>query len=66
MAFRTTVFYPPFYKGGQGGFYNSRLKIPLNPPFSKGDFKPLSRRARLTRHKLVRKTHPTVPICLLA
>ena len=30
-------FYPPFLKGGKGGFYN-RLKIPLNPPFSKGDF----------------------------
>ena len=29
-------FLPPFAKGGQGGF-DICLKIPLNPPFSKGD-----------------------------
>jgi hypothetical protein len=33
---------PPFKKGGQGGFLNARVnstarKIPLNPPFSKGE-----------------------------
>ena len=30
-------FLPPFPKGGKGEFYK-RPKIPLNPPFSKGDF----------------------------
>ncbi len=34
--------YPPFLKGGLGGF-RKRLKIPLNPPFSKGDLKAFSR-----------------------
>jgi hypothetical protein len=29
---------PPFTKGGWGDFME-RFKIPLNPPFSKGDFK---------------------------
>jgi len=29
---------PPFAKGGWGDFMQ-RFKIPLNPPFSKGDFK---------------------------
>ena len=28
--------FPPFAKGGKGGV-GERLKIPLNPPFSKGD-----------------------------
>jgi hypothetical protein len=30
------LFIPPLLKGGKGGFEN-REKIPLNPPFSKGD-----------------------------
>jgi len=29
---------PPFCKGGPGGISYKRLKIPLNPPFTKGDF----------------------------
>ena len=29
---------PPFVKGGQGGFWDNPLKIPLNPPLEKGDF----------------------------
>ena len=30
--------FPPLSKGGQGGFFHNLLEIPLNPPFSKGDF----------------------------
>jgi len=40
MTFKSLIS-PPFIKGGEGGFYNNRLKIPLNPPFAKGDFKTL-------------------------
>ena len=29
---------PPFDKGGTGGFSRYTYEIPLNPPFSKGDF----------------------------
>jgi len=29
---------PPFVKGGPGGISSKPLKIPLNPPFRKGDF----------------------------
>ena len=32
----------PLCKGGSGGIWE-RLKIPLNPPFSKGDLKAFSR-----------------------
>jgi hypothetical protein len=33
--------FPPFVKGGQGGFFQGVSKqIPLFPPFSKGDLKP--------------------------
>jgi hypothetical protein len=31
---------PPFEKGGLGGIFKAP-EIPLNPPFSKGDFKDL-------------------------
>jgi hypothetical protein len=30
--------FPPLLKGGQGEFLSNALKIPLNPPFAKGDF----------------------------
>jgi hypothetical protein len=40
MNIRKAKFLPPFFKGGQGGFYKPR-KIPLNPPLRKGDFKQL-------------------------
>ncbi len=33
---------PTFLKGGRGGFSGMVFKIPLNPPFKKGDFKPPS------------------------
>ncbi len=29
---------PPFFNGGRGGISWESLKIPLNPPFTKGDF----------------------------
>jgi hypothetical protein len=29
--------YPPLAKGGKGGFREIVYKIPLNPPFSKGE-----------------------------
>ena len=32
------ISFPPFIKGGQGGFCFYTLKIPLNPPLEKGDF----------------------------
>lgn len=28
--------FPPFLRGGQGGFRFNTLKIPLNPPLEKG------------------------------
>jgi len=37
---------PPLEKGGRGGFFMPP-KIPLNPPFSKGDFKSLAKISRL-------------------
>ena len=35
--YRENSFPPPLEKGGQGGFLPSVKKIPLNPPFPKGE-----------------------------
>ncbi|OQW91455.1 MAG: hypothetical protein BWK79_16830, partial [Beggiatoa sp. IS2] len=40
---------PPFEKGGQGGFKSLKDKIPLSPPFSKGEAKSLNLMALLHR-----------------
>ncbi len=45
--------FPPFSKGGLGGIYN-HPEIPLNPPFSKGDFEGLGiiKRSRMRTNYL--------------
>ena len=40
VFFISPVFIPYFFKGGVRGDFFKRVKIPLNPPFSKGDFVP--------------------------
>ncbi len=39
MSLTKAQILPPFLKGGGGGISLKSLKIPLNPPFLKGDLK---------------------------